>query len=627
MSKAGISLLDDGSLHPSMLGHGHDHRGDHIVQFYFDDASFLDALSRSIGTALGAGDSAVAIATAPHHDGLARRLKARGLDIARAIETGRYIQLDAAETLSKFMLEGWPDSSRFGQVIGSVIERAKSAAEGDNPRVFAFGEMVTLLWMKGQSGAALQLEQIWNDLATKHTFSLRCAYPMMAFNREEHGEPFLKICAEHVSVLPAENYTALIDEEQRLRSVSYLQQKALALEAEKAERVQIQKSLHSRDAELADLLENALEGIQQTGPDRRIRWANKALLRLLGYTSEEYVGHDIAEFHAEKNVFEEFWEKLMRGEDLYDFEAEFKCKDGSVKHVLIHCNGLWENGQLVHTRSFIRDVTERKEMELALRLAHEELEMRVNERTKELKQKNLQILQQSEALEMTNQGLRKLSAHLLQVQDEERRRIARDLHDSTGQTLALLSMNLSALETEAVDSNRKLAEGLSENIGIVKQISAELRTLSYLLHPPLLDEIGLESALRWYIDGFGQRSRIKVNLELPGRLERLSRNLETAIFRVVQECLTNIHLHSESPTAYIRLTQSSDKIILEVKDAGKGIPPEKLSKVTSSGLSGLGLRGMKERIKDFQGEMEIVSHETGTHIRFVVPFSALAPQM
>jgi signal transduction histidine kinase len=136
--------------------------------------------------------------------------------------------------------------------------------------------------------------------------------------------------------------------------------------------------------------------------------------------------------------------------------------------------------------------------------------------------------------------------------------------------------------------------------------------------------MGLGSALRWYIDGFGQRSRIKINLELPNEFERLSRNLETAIFRVVQECLTNIHLHSGSPTATIRLHQSSDKITLEIKDEGKGIAPEKLSKVNSSGLSGLGLRGMRERIKDFRGDMEIISHEKGTQIKVIVPVGAAA---
>ncbi len=153
-----------------------------------------------------------------------------------------------------------------------------------------------------------------------------------------------------------------------------------------------------------------------------------------------------------------------------------------------------------------------------LKLAHEELEMRVSGRTAELAEKNLQIQEQAKTLEMTNRDLRELTARLLQVQDDERRRIARDLHDSTGQILALLSMTLSGLQSEAKKFSTGLADGLGENVEIVRQVSAELRTLSYLLHPPLLDEMGLESALRWYVDGFGKRSGIKVTLDLPSKL-------------------------------------------------------------------------------------------------------------
>jgi signal transduction histidine kinase len=409
------------------------------------------------------------------------------LDTERAVEAGRYIPLDARQALSEFLLEGWPRAARFAEVVSGVIERAKSTGEGDDPRVFAFEEMAALLWAEGKFGSVLQLEQLWNELGEKHSFFLSCAYPMQAFDREEHGEAFLKICAEHSTVIPAENYTALIVEEQRLRTFTRAKQKAQTLKA-----------------------------------------------------------------------------------------------------------------------------------------ANEELEILVNERTKKLKQENQQILEQAGILEMANQGLRQLSAHLLHVQDEERRRIARDLHDNTAQSLALLSMNLSALEAEATEWYPDLAEGLSENLGIVKRISTELRKFSYLLHPPLLDEVGLESALRWYVDGFGQSSRIKINLELPANLDRLPPNLETAIFRVVQECLTNIHLHSESPTATIRISQSSGKISLEIKDEGKGIAPEKLSKLASPGLWGLGLRSILERIKDFQGDLEITSHGRGTQINVNVPLAAAA---
>jgi PAS domain S-box-containing protein len=596
---------------PPANWHDQDHES-HVVQFYAKDASLLNALSRFVGSALGAGDAAIVIATETHRDGLAQRLKALGLDTATAIEQGRFVLLDASETLESFLLDGWPDAARFADLVGGIVGRAKEAAGGKNARVAAFGEMVALLWAKGRSKAAIRLEQLWNELAQVQSFSLRCAYPLSGFHRETHGETFLEICAEHSAVIPSESYTALINEEERLRHITLLQQRSLALETATVERTEVEKCLRRRESELAEILENAMEGVQQVGPDRRVLWANKALLKLLGYTAEEYIGHELAEFHVHQHGLDEFWEKLMRHEDIYDYPAEIRCKDGSVKHVEIRSNGLWEDGRFVHTRCFIHDITEHKQMEQVLRLAHDELEKRVNERTVELQQKN--------------QGLRNLSARLLQVQDEERRHIARDLHDSTGQALALLSMQLSALEREAGKFNEGLARDISENREIARQISADLRTISYLLHPPLLDEMGLESALRWYIDGFGQRSKIKVSLELAGNLERLSRDLELAIFRVVQECLTNIHRHSESPTAQIRLHQSSERVTLEVTDGGKGIAPEKLSKIASSGAPGVGLRGMQERIKDFGGEIEIVSLTKGTQIRAIVPLASNAAQ-
>ncbi|HXO45510.1 MAG TPA: MEDS domain-containing protein [Candidatus Cybelea sp.] len=593
----------------------------HSVQFYGEDPVLLDELCRFIGDSLESGGSALVVATVAHRDALTRLLKARGLDTDAAVVRGRYIPMDATETLSKLMQEGWPDPARFAEVIGSVVVRAKHAAGGSDGQVAIFGEMVAILWAQGKFESSIQLEQLWNRLSQTHSFALRCAYPMAGFNREEHSEPFLKICAEHSHVIPGESYTALTSEQERLRNVSYLQQKAEALEAATAERNQAQKSLERRESELADLLENALEGVQRTGPDQTIVWANKAVLKLLGYQAEEYVGHRLDEFFVHREALDAFWAKLMRKEEVYDHAAELRCKTGATVQVVIHSNGLWEDGKFVYSRTFLHDVTERMAMERALKQAHDDLEKRVRDRTDELRKKNIQVLKQAEILDMTNQGLRELSARLLRVQDDERRRIARDLHDSTGQSLALLSMNLSALEAEASKSNPGLVNGLVENAEIVRTIAAELRTLSYLLHPPLLEEMGLESALRWYVDGFSQRSNIRTTLELSPDLGRLSQDLEIALFRVVQECLTNIHRHSESPTASIGVSRHSGGIDLEVRDAGKGIEPEKLARIISSGDAGVGLRGMRERIKNLCGDFTIDSGSKGTTIRVTIPIA------
>jgi PAS domain S-box-containing protein len=374
MSTTIFPVSDSTALAPTANWHDHEHRG-HTVQFYTEDRTLIDGLSRLIGTVLGAGDSAIVIATSLHREALAQRLKARGLDVLAASRQGRYLQFDAAQTLSKFTVDGWPDAALFNKVIGPLLTQAKEASEGPDARVVAFGEMVALLWSQGREEAAIRLEQLWNELAKMHTFSLHCAYPIGSFGREQDTEPFLKICAEHSGVIPSESYTDLINEQERLRNISHLQQRALALETEKAQHEEVQKSLQRRESELADILENAVEGVQQVGPDQRILWTNKALLNLLGYSVDEYVGHQLGEFHVHRAVFETFWAKLMRREEIYDYPAELRCKDGSVKQVLIHSNGLWEDGRFVHTRCFVRDVTQQKRLEQSLRDAEKQAAM------------------------------------------------------------------------------------------------------------------------------------------------------------------------------------------------------------------------------------------------------------
>ena len=591
----------------------------HIVRFYSDDATYLDALHASVLVCLKIGESALVIATEAHRDGLTSRLKESGVDTTLAIERGQLILLDAAETLSRFMSGGVPDPVTFADVVGASIERGVIAAKGSGGRLQAYGEMVALLWANKKFDAALALEKLWNRLARTHSFALQCAYPMWGFDREEHGEYFLKICAEHSAIVPNETSRPFAIEQDNFLTAAYLQQTTQALETERMEHREAEKLLRRREAELAELLENAPGGVCQTGQDQKILWANKALSALFGYRPGEYIGHDIAEFLDQNHVIPSLQEKLMRREDIYNFPAEFKCKDGSKKHVLIHANGLWEEELLVRTRFFIHDVDSHKQLESALRKAHDELEKRVLERTVELEEKNLRIREQAEILAMTNQGLRDLSARLLHVQDEERRHIARDLHDSTGQTLALLTMTLSALESKVKMVSPELAKALADNTQLVRQVSVELRTLSYLLHPPLLEEVGLGSALRWFVDGFGKRSGLIVSLELPDKMRRMPRDLEIAVYRVVQECLTNIHRHSGSPVAAIRLEETTEKLILEVTDQGKGIDKEKLSQIVSFRAPGVGLRGIRERIQNFQGDLEIASDSNGTRVKVVIP--------
>jgi PAS domain S-box-containing protein len=250
------------------------------------------------------------------------------------------------------------------------------------------------------------------------------------------------------------------------------------------------------------------------------------------------------------------------------------------------------------------DITDLKRAEEKYRTIAETLDAQVRIRTSE-------VVEQSEQL-------RDLSSRLLQAQDEERRRIARELHDSAGQLLAALSMSLAQVTQHVPQEASRLAKYAEESEQLVQQLSQEIRTMSYLLHPPLLDEMGLSEALRWYIQGLTERSGLEIALELPEGFERLSREMELVMFRLVQECLTNIHRHSGSKTAAIHIAREVEAITLDVRDEGKGIPAEKLSEIQSQG-SGVGIRGMRERVRHFGGEMGIDSNHEGTKISFRFP--------
>ncbi len=222
------------------------------------------------------------------------------------------------------------------------------------------------------------------------------------------------------------------------------------------------------------------------------------------------------------------------------------------------------------------------------------------------------------------QDLRALSAELMRSQDEERRRIGRDLHDSTGQTLAALELGLARLTHELGTDSIGRRELLEHCAQLATQCSTEIRTASYLLHPPLLDELGLLSALRWLADGFRQRSAIEVRLDLPETMERLPRDDELCLFRVAQEALTNVHRHAASPWAAIRLQVESTSVTLEIEDAGRGMASPYDGKSGADGpILGVGLAGMRERIHQIGGTLSVQSTKSGTRVRTTI---AISPQ-
>jgi signal transduction histidine kinase len=219
--------------------------------------------------------------------------------------------------------------------------------------------------------------------------------------------------------------------------------------------------------------------------------------------------------------------------------------------------------------------------------------------------------------------MRALATRLIRAQDDERRRIAQMLHETTAQDLAALKMLLARLGRTSValsDADRAL---LVESADLAERSMRGIRTLSYLLHPPFLDESGLLSAVRWYAKGFADRSGISVELDLPAAFERLPQDVETTLFRVVQEALINIHRHAESATARIRLTAAADHLTLEIADRGRGMSADLLSRVTTGvGAPGIGIAGMRERLEQLGGRLELESSDRGTTTRAVVPVGA-----
>jgi len=217
---------------------------------------------------------------------------------------------------------------------------------------------------------------------------------------------------------------------------------------------------------------------------------------------------------------------------------------------------------------------------------------------------------------------RRLSARLMKVQDEERRKFSRELHDSVGQILALAKMNLSVL-LKANPADKVVAETDS----LLDEAVTETRTVSYLLHPPLLDDLGISSAIKWYLEGFGQRSGIKISINIVEDFGRLPQPTELVLFRVLQESLTNVHKHSKSPKVEVTLRRGGDTVVLKVRDYGKGIPRSTLEKFLKTGSeTGVGLAGMRERIREQLGQLEIESDETGTLVEVTLPIS-LPPEV
>jgi len=302
--------------------------------------------------------------------------------------------------------------------------------------------------------------------------------------------------------------------------------------------------------------------------------------------------------------------EAVQTKSMFELEHRVRRTDGTLGWTNSRAVPLLNvNGEILEWFGAASDVTARKEAEESFRKLAQTLDTEVRARTRELEERSNQ--------------LRELSWRLLTSQDEERRHIARELHDSAGQTLTVLGITLAQLLQKTGRNAPELATEAEQIQETVQQLHREIRTTSYLLHPPLLDESGLCSAINWYVQGLLERSGLRVHLDISEDFGRLPRDMELVIFRLVQESLTNIHRHSESKTASIRIARESNQISLDIRDQGKGMSPARLAEI-QSGRSGVGISGMRERLRQFEGTLNIESDSSGTRVFATIPFPKAA---
>jgi PAS domain S-box-containing protein len=398
------------------------------------------------------------------------------------------------------------------------------------------------------------------------------------------------------------------------------------------DRKNIEEAEKRRAAQYQTLLNQAPLGVYLVDAALRIRDVNPTALRVFG-DIPNLIGRDFEE------VIHRLWDKKFADEIVAIFKSTlstgvpYQTAERIERRIDRDATEYYEwradriplpeggFGVVCYFRDISDQVRARvaiSESEDRFRKLAETLESEVRIRTRELEERNSEVLEQA-------QTVQNLSRNLMHVQDEERRHIARELHDSAGQTLTVLGMTLGSLAQLTSNTEAQIVAKIEEAQTTVQQLTQEIRTASYLLHPPLLDETGLGAALQWYVDGVEERSGLSVTLSLPEGLERFARDAELAIFRVVQECLTNIHRHSGSKSAAIQIGLSGGDILVEVKDHGKGMSAEKLSGIQSN-ASGVGIRGMSERVRQLGGKINIQSDSSGTTVSVSLPTGPLLPR-
>jgi PAS domain S-box-containing protein len=358
------------------------------------------------------------------------------------------------------------------------------------------------------------------------------------------------------------------------------------------ERKRADEALRESEARFRNYFELPLIGTAVMSPEKEWIAVNDRFCEIVGYSREELSQRNWTRLTHPDDLAActDQFDRVLTGEiDGYALDKRYLRKDGTIVWAVIANRCVRKpDGGVSYLCGAVLDITDRKRAEIEL--------------------------------QESNKRLRQLSRDLLRTQDQERRRIARELHDSTSQLLAALSMNLSRLRHPALEPDRK-SEALSEALDLARACSEEIRTVTYLLHPPLLDEFGLAGALRSYTQGFQERTGIQVEIQMAADFGRLSREVESTLFRIFQEGLANIHKHSGSRLAVVRLERRGDEVKLTIQDWGKGFPVA-LRQAAGFAHFGVGIMGMRERAEQLGGRLEIDSNGDGAQVTFVLPEGA-----
>jgi PAS domain S-box-containing protein len=383
-------------------------------------------------------------------------------------------------------------------------------------------------------------------------------------------------------------------------------ERALTLVNHATARKHAETRLRHSDELFRLLVENVKDyAIFLLDPDGKVATWNQGAERIKGYKADEIIGQHFSTFYPKESRDSKWPEhelQVAEKEGRFVDEGLRIRKDGSTFWAYVVITALRdENGELRGFSKVTRDLSERKAMEERMRQLNKELRDRV-----------IQLMESQHQVELRTLELQRLSGQLFRVQDEERRKLARTLHDDLGQELTALKIELDIQDNP--DFNKK---NLTQARDLAQSAVNKVRNISYLLHPPLLDELGLMPALHWYFEGLQNRGQLRISFEYnPIVFPRLPGEVETTLFRVIQESLTNIYRHSESQDARIEITQREENVTVRIRDFGKGMPGDELG---ISIVPGVGINGMKERVKQVDGEFRISRVDPGTLVEATIP--------